>query len=59
MSEEAAAARGGMEVVRQTLAMGEIISPEEVGQLIAWLATGTWKHLSGATLDVNGASYIR
>jgi hypothetical protein len=30
-----------------------------VATLAAFLATGSVRHLSGATLDVNGASYIR
>ena len=33
--------------------------PEEVAELIAFLATGRSRHLSGATIDVNGATYIR
>ncbi len=39
--------------------MGEWVPPGEFADLIAWLATGTCRHLTGATLDVNGASYIR
>ena len=41
------------------LAMGEMVPPEEVADLIAYLATGACRHLTGATLDVNGASNIR
>ena len=37
---------------------GELIPPEEIGELIAFLITGP-KHLSGATLDVTGANYLR
>jgi hypothetical protein len=39
--------------------MREWVPPEEVAELIAYLATGTVRHLSGATLDLNGATYIR
>jgi NAD(P)-dependent dehydrogenase (short-subunit alcohol dehydrogenase family) len=39
--------------------MGEWVPPREIAELIAFLATGRQTHLSGATLDVNGASYIR
>lgn len=59
MSEIAAEQTGGIEAVKRSLAMGEWIPPQELGGLIAFLATGTSRHLSGATLDVNGASYIR
>jgi NAD(P)-dependent dehydrogenase (short-subunit alcohol dehydrogenase family) len=59
MSEVSAQRLGGEEAVTATLAMGEWVPPEEIGELTAFLATGTAKHLSGATLDVNGATYIR
>ena len=59
MSEVAAASRGGEEAVTATLAMGEWVPPAEVAALVAFLATGRARHLTGATLDVNGASYIR
>jgi NAD(P)-dependent dehydrogenase (short-subunit alcohol dehydrogenase family) len=39
--------------------MGEWVPPSEVAALVAFLATGRARHLTGATLDVNGASYIR
>jgi NAD(P)-dependent dehydrogenase (short-subunit alcohol dehydrogenase family) len=50
---------GGREAVSSGLAMGEWVPPEEVAKLATYLASGTVRHLSGATLDVNGASYIR
>jgi NAD(P)-dependent dehydrogenase (short-subunit alcohol dehydrogenase family) len=59
MSYVAAATQGGMASVNAGLAMGEPVPPEEIADLIAYLSTGTARHLSGATLDVNGASYIR
>ena len=59
LSEVASAATGGEAAVTATLAMGEWVPPSEVADLIAWLATGTCRHLTGATLDINGASYIR
>ena len=60
MSEECAAIRpGGEAAVTATLAMGEWVPPEEIGHLVAFLATGRVRHLTGATLDVNGASYVR
>ena len=59
MSLDFAALQGGEEAVTQTLAMREWVPPREVGELIAFLAQGTVRHLSGATLDVNGATYVR
>lgn len=59
MSEDAAAIAGGEAQVTAGLAMGEWVPPEEIGELVAFLATGRVRHLSGATLDVNGASYLR
>ena len=55
----AALQEGGEEAVTQSLAMREWVPPEEAAELIAYLATGTVRHLSGATLDLNGATYIR
>jgi len=59
LSETSAASLGGEAAVTATLAMGEWVPPEEVAELVAFLATGRCRHLTGATLDVNGASYIR
>ena len=59
MSEISAVARGGIEQVNAILALGEMVPAGEVGDLIAFLARGTSRHLSGATIDVNGATYVR
>lgn len=59
MSEISAVARGGIDAVNAALALGEMVPPEEVARVIAFLAGGSSRHLTGATLDVNGASYIR
>ncbi len=59
MSEIASAASGGEAVAAAGLAMGEWVPPSEIADLITFLASGTRRHLSGATFDVNGASYIR
>ena len=42
-----------------SLAMGEWVPPGDIAALVAFLATGTCRHLTGATLDVNGATYVR
>jgi len=59
MSVEFAEAQGGEEKVTANLAMGEWVPPEEIAYLITFLSTGKVRHLTGATLDVNGASYLR
>jgi NAD(P)-dependent dehydrogenase (short-subunit alcohol dehydrogenase family) len=59
MSVVAAAGSGGEAAVSASLAMGEWVPPREIAELIAFLATGRQTHLTGATFDVNGASYIR
>jgi len=59
MSEVSALARGGIEGVNAALAMGEMVPAEEVARLIVFLAGGECRHLTGSTIDVNGATYIR
>lgn len=59
LSEQAAAAAGGEAAFTAGLAMGEWVPPSDIGNLAAFLCTGACRHLTGATLDVNGASYIR
>jgi NAD(P)-dependent dehydrogenase (short-subunit alcohol dehydrogenase family) len=59
MSVDAAVRVGGEEQVTASLAMGEWVPPAEIGELVVFLASGRQRHLSGATFDVNGASYIR
>lgn len=59
MSEVSISHRGGLEQVNAALAMGEMAPAEEIGSLVAYLASGECRHLTGATLDVNGATYVR
>lgn len=59
MSEDFAATQGGEAKVSAGLATGEWVPPDDIANLVAFLATGKARHLTGATLDVNGASYIR
>jgi NAD(P)-dependent dehydrogenase (short-subunit alcohol dehydrogenase family) len=59
MSEISAQSRGGLDRVKAILPLGEMVPPEEVGRVIAFLASGTCRHLTGATIDVNGAAYVR
>lgn len=59
MSVDTAAMVGGEDVVTATLPMGEWVPPSEIGALAAFLAEGKARHLSGATIDINGAAHIR
>ncbi|CAN0013525.1 unnamed protein product, partial [Chrysoparadoxa australica] len=38
---------------------GDMASPDELGRLCAFLLSGACKSATGATFDVNGASYVR
>jgi NAD(P)-dependent dehydrogenase (short-subunit alcohol dehydrogenase family) len=59
MSIASARNQGGEEAVTATLAMGEWVPPSEIANLVTYLSSGTCRHLTGATLDVNGATYVR
>jgi NAD(P)-dependent dehydrogenase (short-subunit alcohol dehydrogenase family) len=59
LSANVAATQGGEAAVTANLAMGEWVPPSDIAELVAFLARGRCRHLSGATLDVNGASYVR
>lgn len=59
MSVESAARTGGVAAVTATLPMAEWVPPDEIAALAVFLAEGRARHLTGATLDINGAAYIR
>ena len=59
LSEQSAATLGGEDKVTATLAMGEWVPPDDIGYMVAFLSTGKVRHLTGATLDINGATYVR
>ena len=60
MSEEFAATQpGGEDAVTQGLQMKEWVPPDEIGELVAFLAAGNVRHLTGSTIHVNGASYVQ
>ncbi|KHL04061.1 SDR family NAD(P)-dependent oxidoreductase [Sinomonas humi] len=41
------------------LPLGEITPPEDVAEVIAFLASGRSRHSTGATIDITGADYVR
>jgi NAD(P)-dependent dehydrogenase (short-subunit alcohol dehydrogenase family) len=49
----------GVEAAAETVPLGEVAAPEDIANTIAFLASGLAKHATGATIDINGASYVR
>lgn len=49
----------GNEWMLKEIPMGAAAPPEEIGNMIAFLLSGLIDHATGATFDVNGASYVR
>ena len=49
----------GLEKLLADNPMGEMAPPEDVAHTVAFLASGLVSHMTGATLDINGASYVR
>ena len=56
---EMAASGGDLTEVMRQIPMGELAPPEDVANVIAFLASGLAPHATGTTVDVNGASYVR
>jgi NAD(P)-dependent dehydrogenase (short-subunit alcohol dehydrogenase family) len=59
MSVESAKRTGGVAAVTAGLPMGEWVPPSDIAEVAVFLASGRARHLTGATIDVNGAAYIR
>jgi 3-oxoacyl-[acyl-carrier protein] reductase len=49
----------GVEVAAEQTGLGEVAQPQDVANVVAFLASGLAKHATGTTIDVNGASYVR
>ena len=58
MAEDYLSSRGGEKLLAD-IPLGRVASPEEVAETMRWLALDAPPSLTGATLDVNGASYVR
>lgn len=58
MADEYLASRGGDKLLAD-IPLGRVASVEEVAETIRWLASDAPPSLTGATLDINGASYVR
>lgn len=49
----------GNEAALAEIPMGEAAPPEDVANMIVFLLSGKVDHATGATFDINGASYVR
>ena len=58
MAEEYLASRGGEKLLAD-IPLGRVATAAEVAETIRWLALDAPPSLTGAVLDVNGASYVR
>jgi len=58
MAEEYLASRGGAALLAD-IPLGKVADPEEVAEVAAFCATTAPPSMTGAVLDVNGASYVR
>lgn len=48
----------GEDYLTEGMAFDEITSPEEVAELVAFLASGKVRHMTGSTFHINGGSYM-
>ena len=58
MAEEFFAAHGKEPVVRE-IPLGDVAPPEDLANVVTFLASGAAPHAPGTTIDLNGASYVR
>ena len=58
MAEEYLSSRGGDKLLAD-IPLGRVADAAEVAEAIRWLATDAPASLTGSTLDINGASYVR
>jgi 3-oxoacyl-[acyl-carrier protein] reductase len=49
----------GEEGIVRDIPMGDLAPPEDVAAVVVFLASGKAPHTTGATIDINGASYVR
>ncbi|WP_256386465.1 SDR family NAD(P)-dependent oxidoreductase [Hydrocoleum sp. CS-953] len=49
----------GEEFATRDIPLGKLATPEDVANVVAFLASGLAPHTTGATIDINGASYVR
>lgn len=50
--------RYGADTALAEIPLGAMGTPADVAEVVCWLATGRARYATGATIDVNGASYL-
>lgn len=58
MADDYLASRGGDKLLAD-IPLGRVAMPDEVGEMARWCALEAPASMTGAVLDVNGASYVR
>ncbi|HWV59227.1 MAG TPA: SDR family oxidoreductase [Sphingopyxis sp.] len=58
MADDYLASRGGDKLLAD-IPLGRVAMPDEVGEMARWCALDAPTSMTGAVLDVNGASYVR
>ena len=58
MAEDYLSSRGGDKLLAD-IPLGRVAMPDEVAEMARWLAIDAPASMTGAVLDVNGASYVR
>ncbi len=53
------AAGQDLEELARALPLGEVTPPEDVAEVVAFLASGKSRHSTGTTIDITGADYVR
>jgi len=49
----------GEKIICDALPMREITPPEDVAEMVTFLASGRARHANGCTIDITGADYVR
>lgn len=49
----------GEDVVCNNLPLREVTPPQDVAEMVAFLASGRVRHATGSTIDITGADYVR
>lgn len=49
----------GVQTAADQTGLGQVAQPQDIANVIAFLATGQARHATGTTIDINGASYVR
>lgn len=47
------------DLVLRGLPLREVTPPEDVAEMITFLASGRSRHTTGATIEITGADYVR